>query len=146
MQLCTLISALAFYGPIGATGAAPPTPRTASSPGAAPGANEVDALVGSARCRVDGDCATIALPDQACGGPSGWLAFSVGSTDRHALQQALHRAPASHAAAAGQAISTCAVNRDPGAICAAVASAPNLHARRCRLRASQGAQPMLPLH
>ena len=145
VRLCTLIGALGLCGVAKATGAGHATPRASSSASPSPDVSEVAALVGSARCRADSDCATIALPDQACGGPSGWLAFSVGGTDRQALQRALRRAAASQAATAGQAVSTCAVIPDPGAICAAAAAAPNSDARRCLLRAPQGAQPSLPL-
>jgi len=128
-----------------ATGASPTAPPLAATPPqAAPAAHEVAALVGAARCRVDSDCATIALPDQACGGPAGWLPFAVGSTDRKALRRALDRAAAAPAAAAGRAVSTCAVVPDPGAVCAAAPPAGGQALRSCRLRSVRNDTPGLP--
>lgn len=100
--------------------------------------------MGAARCRVDSDCATIALPDQACGGPAGWLPFAIGSTDRQTLRRALDRAATASTAAAGRAVSTCAVVPDPGAVCAAAEPADGKALRSCRLRSVRNDTPGLP--
>lgn len=89
----------------------------------------IDGLVGTAACGRDSDCATLPLPDQACGGPQGWIAFAPAHTDRAALARALAELPGP----APGAVSTCEWRPDPGAVCrAAVAASPG----RCQLRAA----------
>jgi hypothetical protein len=87
----------------------------------------IDGLIGPAACRRDSDCATLPLPDQACGGPQGWIAFAPAHTERAALSRALAELPA----AAPGAVSTCEWRPDPGAQCRpAAAATPG----RCQLR------------
>lgn len=101
----------------------------------------VAALVGDAACRSDADCATLPLAEQGCGGPQGWLAYSVRRTDRAALALALGRTATTGPAAGA---STCGIVPDPGAYCATskpareapLATALGGH---CRLRPADGA-------
>jgi len=77
--LTLTFSAGVFANPQASTGL--PQPR-----GSAEAAwRVVERLVGAAACRQDGDCATLPLPDQACGGPRGWIAFAPAQTDPAAL-------------------------------------------------------------
>jgi len=102
----------------------------------------VAALVGDAACRSDADCATLPLAAQGCGGPQGWLAYSVRRTDRSALALALGRTATTPGPAAGA--STCGIVPNPGAFCspskpareAPLATALGGH---CRLRPADGA-------
>jgi hypothetical protein len=113
-----------------ASGVAAAPPRPAPPDGAAAAAwQRVEGLVGSAACRRDSDCATLPLPDQACGGPQGWIAFAPAHTDRAALARALAQLPGP----APGAVSTCEWRPDPGAVCRpAAAASPG----RCQLRAA----------
>jgi len=102
----------------------------------------VAALVGDAACRSDADCATLPLAEQGCGGPQGWLAYSVRRTDRAALALALGRTATTTGPAAGA--STCRIVPNPGASCAtssAAREAPLAAALggQCRLRPADGA-------
>lgn len=92
----------------------------------------VDQLIGAAMCTTDGDCATLPLPDQACGGPSGWVAYSTRQTSMEALRQALTRWGAAGARQGGAAASTCEMRPDPGARCVIGADGSG----RCRLSAA----------
>lgn len=95
--------------------------------------NRIDRLIGTARCRRDSDCATLPLPDQACGGPRGWIAFAPAQTDRGALERALSGLPSDPPGA----VSTCLWLPDPGARCRA-SPVPG-QVGRCELRRA-GAQ------
>jgi len=104
----------------------------------------LQAAIGQARCQRDDQCRTVAIGTMACGGPEGYLAWSVvdGRTAevqtlaaQHAqLRQAWHQ----HTGIA----SVCAVRTNPGAYCqaAAVTEAPSRApaARRCALKAPAG--------
>jgi hypothetical protein len=87
----------------------------------------IEGLVGPAACRRDSDCATLPLPDQACGGPQGWIAFAPARTDRAALARALAELPGP----APGAVSTCEWRPDPGAYCRPATAASQ---GRCQLR------------
>jgi hypothetical protein len=95
--------------------------------GQAATASSVQDLIGDAACRADSDCRTVALPNQACGGPQGWLAFSTLRTTGAAIQAALLRL---QSRVPGE-VSTCAVMPDPGAACVRRSSAA---LGQCRLR------------
>lgn len=123
------LAALALLG-LGGTAAAHPQRAAASQ--------AVNALVGDAVCSSDSDCRTIATPDQACGAPQGWLAFSIRRTDPVALQQALQRL----AAYPASSVSTCGVIPDPGATCVPVPTSSAPEARQCRLRSRASGGPL----
>jgi hypothetical protein len=102
---------------------------------------EVRAVVGEARCSHDGECRTVAYGSRACGGPAGFIAWSVRGTDRGALEAALRRADAAGAGALADRYSTCEVLADPGATCRKDAGTEQ---GRCVLGAARRGQPALP--
>ncbi len=104
-----------------------PAPAPADAAQAA--RKEIDQRIGSAACRRDSDCATLPLPEQACGGPRGWIAYAPAQTDRAGLARAIAALPAD----APGAISTCEFRPDPGAVCRRPAASPAFG--RCELRA-----------
>jgi hypothetical protein len=107
------------------------------SSGASP---SVAALLGDLACTGNSDCQTVPLADQACGGPRGWLAYSVRRTNKAALQRAVRQE--AQAQPRNDRVSTCAVMADPGAICVpAAASAPGSPGQ-CRLAPTQGLMPL----
>jgi hypothetical protein len=94
----------------------------------------VDRLIGAAACRRDGECATLPLPDQACGGPRGWIAFAPSQTDPAALARALAALPADPPGT----MSTCLWRPDPGAVCRGASDSRN---GRCVLREAAPGSP-----
>ena len=117
------------------TAAASPAERAAAQ-------REVAALVGDAACRQDSDCMTLALPDQACGGPQGWLAYSTRRTDPVALQRALQREHAFASRAGGAAVSTCGIVADPGSMCVPASGTSPAQPRSCVLRPRGAGAPL----
>ncbi|HEY8876461.1 MAG TPA: hypothetical protein VIN03_02785 [Roseateles sp.] len=94
-------------------------------------ARELRTLIGPASCTADSQCRTVAVGAKACGGPSGYWAWSTDSTDAARLAELARRqsdAQRLELQAEGR-ISNCAVAVDPGAACIA---------SRCQLL---GAQP-----
>lgn len=94
----------------------PPLGAIAQPPAADPGVaarERIDRLIGPAACRRDSDCSTLPLPDQACGGPRGWIAFAPAHTDAAALARALAALPPDPPGT----LSTCQWRPDPGAVC-----------------------------
>lgn len=82
-------------------------------------ADDVVALIATPNCRVDADCATIAVGAKACGGPEAWLAWSRRVTDETTLRAVAARdaeAVRARLRAAG-AVSDCRYVGDPGAMC-----------------------------
>jgi hypothetical protein len=109
-----------------------------ASGAASGGTTSVAALLGDLACQRDSDCQTVPLADQACGGPSGWLAYSVRRTNKAELQRAVQRQAL--AQQRNDRVSTCAVMADPGAVCMrAAASAP---AGQCKLAPTLGLMPL----
>lgn len=47
----------------------------------------IDALIGSARCRDDGQCRIVGIGANPCGGPERYLAWSIVVTDADALRR-----------------------------------------------------------
>ncbi len=95
---------------------------------------EVRKAIGPARCTTDADCRTSAIGSLACGGPAGWVAWSMLDADQAALREAIRRHDAIQAQPqhrSGEA-SICRVVEDPGAACFAE---PSWEHGRCRLRA-----------
>ena len=88
---------------------------------------------GDAACSSDSQCRTIGVGSKACGGPSGYLAWSSAQDDGASLAAAVqHHATLARAAhkATGR-VSNCAVEPDPGAVCKAGAD----NKKRCELQA-----------
>ena len=50
-------------------------------------ANEVQILIGEAKCTDNNQCSAIAMGNKACGGPSFYLPYSTLNTDTNALEQ-----------------------------------------------------------
>lgn len=118
-------------------------PEATANPSAgAEAQRDIAALVGDAACTQDSDCQTQALPDQACGGPQGWLAYSTRRTDKAALQQALQRWAATGPGSAGAAVSTCGIVADPGAVCARLPDPAASTQRSCQLRPRGASHPL----
>ncbi len=115
-----------------ATASAPVTPRSSDLKAEDELRASIDADIGEPRCTDDGQCRTLAVGENACGGPLVWLAYSTVGARGDAL-----RASASKLAAlqrrryelTGQS-STCQYTPDPGALC---------KAQRCVLRPPGGA-------
>ena len=105
-----------FSGAAFASCAQTPAPRLAESVRLA---TELRALVGDARCQTDQQCRSLAVGHKACGGPSGYLAWSVIGTDVDKLTElAARQARAERVEQETIGIlSDCAVVMDPGAFC-----------------------------
>ncbi|MDO9095640.1 MAG: hypothetical protein Q8R98_03565 [Rubrivivax sp.] len=121
---------------VAAASACAPAPLAAGT--AAAGKATSQALVGDAACTQDSECHTLPLPDQACGGPQGWLAYSSRRTQPGPLADALQREAAARPAAA---VSTCGVVPDPGARCVRPASQTPGMPGRCQLAGQNPGAP-----
>jgi hypothetical protein len=76
-------------------------------------------LAGASACTVDIECHSVAVGAKACGGPTGYRAYSsktVSSASVDALAQQ-QRDLAAQAARASHQVSTCYMLADPGAHC-----------------------------
>lgn len=82
---------------------------------------ELRELIGPASCSSDAQCRTVAVGAKACGGPSGYLAWSTQATDARAVASLAERQAAAQRRelAASGLRSNCAVVSDPGAACVA---------------------------
>ncbi|MCE4539128.1 hypothetical protein LXT12_17900 [Pelomonas sp. P7] len=107
------------------------TPPTAAQPESARLAKELQALIGPAACTSDSQCRTQAVGAKACGGPAGYVAWSVQGTDARALAELAARQSAAQRREleASGLRSNCAVATDPGAACVA---------GRCQLAGAAG--------
>lgn len=78
-------------------------------------------LAGAATCSVDTDCHSVAVGAKACGGPTGYRAFSGKNVDPASVMAlAQHeRDLAAAAARESHEVSTCFMLADPGAHCQA---------------------------
>jgi hypothetical protein len=77
------------------------------------------ALAGASVCTVDTECHAVAVGAKACGGPTGYRAYSsktVSQADMEALAQH-ERDIAAQAARESHEVSTCFMLADPGARC-----------------------------
>jgi hypothetical protein len=126
--LCASIVAAAAAAALASPAAAPADPLAGAR-----------AVIGEARCSGDHECRTIAYGSRPCGGPAGFLAWSVRGTDRSALESALRSA--SGAGAPGDRFSTCELLADPGATCR---KEPGAELGRCVLGPLRRGQPSLP--
>lgn len=81
----------------------------------------IQAEVGQAACTSTTDCRTLPIGSKACGGPAGWMAWSVTASRGDTLQAwALELAQRQRQAdVADGRMSTCSVVPDPGAHCEA---------------------------
>lgn len=79
----------------------------------------IDALIGNAPCRADSECRVIGVGAQACGGPSGYRAWSAAATDGRRLAAVVERDAEIRRTRMGQdgRNSTCEVKPVPAAIC-----------------------------
>lgn len=82
-------------------------------------ADELAALIGPAACTADPQCRTVAVGAKACGGPSGFLAWSTQNTDPNRVAElAARQSRASRLEIEASGLrSNCAVVPDPGARC-----------------------------
>jgi hypothetical protein len=118
-------AALVASAPAVAAARVPPPPALPST-GTLPAGElaSVDArlestLAGASACTVDTECHAVAIGAMACGGPTGYRAYSdktvsTASVDALAQQQ---RALAAAAARASHQVSPCFMLADPGARC-----------------------------
>jgi hypothetical protein len=117
-------AALAASAPSFSAAHVPPPPTIASGAAAAGDLASVDAkldtmLANASACTVDPECHSVAVGAKACGGPTGYRAYSsktVSSASVDALAQQ-QRDLAAQAARASHQVSTCYMLGDPGAHC-----------------------------
>ena len=99
----------------------------------APLNDQIDAMIGDARCSTDMVCLTIGIGAKACGGPSSYRAWSAEQTDAKALLALVarhHEARLREIARTGEQ-SNCAMVPVPGAFCERL---PSVSTGRCELR------------
>jgi hypothetical protein len=103
-------------------------PAAAPAPASAPAeiestrlGRELRELIGTAPCSADSQCRTVAIGAKACGGPSGYLAWSTQATDARAVAALAERQAAAQRreVASSGLRSNCAIVSDPGATCMA---------------------------
>jgi hypothetical protein len=98
-----------------------PPAGAASEPESARLARELRELIGPAACTADAQCRTVPVGAKACGGPAGYLAWSVEGTEAARLTALAARqaeAQRRELQAEGRR-SNCALVTDPGARCVA---------------------------
>lgn len=100
----------------------PPVAGSAATPTAAAHAealSRVESLIGEPRCDADAQCHTVAVGARACGGPTGYRAWSDRVTDAQALKDASDRERqlAVQAEREARRVSPCLYLADPGAQC-----------------------------
>jgi hypothetical protein len=117
-------AALVASAPSVAATHVPPPPTIASGAAASGDLASVDAklettLANASACTVDTECHSVAVGAKACGGPTGYRAYSsktVSSASVDALAQQ-ERDLAAQAARESHQVSTCYMLGDPGAHC-----------------------------
>jgi hypothetical protein len=121
-------SVLLMLGACTAPAAAPPSPVTSPR-------EEMQRLIGSAACQRDDECRTLGVGALACGGPSGYVAWSARASDGTALQAAaaLDSAERRQQLERSGMMSNCRVLPNPGARCERTGSA---EVGRCVLNSS----------
>ena len=77
------------------------------------------ALANGGSCTESGQCRTLPLGAMACGGPEGYLPYSMSGTDEKALRALAEQYKAERQAASktGGMMSICRHMPDPGAVC-----------------------------
>ena len=80
---------------------------------------EVRTRIGAAACSVDSDCRALPMGARPCGGPSGYLPYSIRGTDEGALSRLSddHRRLSAELAAQRPVVGTCEVLPEPVAYC-----------------------------
>jgi hypothetical protein len=76
-------------------------------------------LKAASRCTSDAECRTVPVGGKACGGPTGYRAYSTKGADPaavEALAQKEHELAMAEARASGR-VSNCMILADPGAAC-----------------------------
>jgi hypothetical protein len=76
-------------------------------------------LKAAARCTGDAECRTVAVGGKACGGPTGYRAYSTKGADPagvEALASRERELALAEARASGR-VSNCMIQADPGAAC-----------------------------
>lgn len=116
-------AALAASAPAVSTAHVPPPPVIASAPATGDLASvraQLDATLGNAAsCSADAECRSVAVGAKACGGPTGYRAYSdktVSSASVDALAQK-ERDLSAQAARESHEVSPCFMLADPGARC-----------------------------
>jgi len=94
---------------------------------------QIDALIGDARCSADADCRVVGVGAKACGGPQSYRAWSAAQTDAQALQRLVDRYAAARAAEMRRqgVRSTCDMAPVPAVLCRPHAAADG--SGRCSL-------------
>lgn len=92
----------------------------------------LQALIGDAACRDDGQCRTLPVGSLACGGPASYLPWSTLRSDEAALKAAAAPLAQRRPGSARGEVSICRVLPDPGARCVRDSAASALGT--CRLR------------
>lgn len=122
------------------------TPASNSEPATTPvrDAASVQTLIGDAACEGDTQCATIGVGAKACGGPEGYVAWSITRTDSHALRTAAKdeadAARRERDKSSQGMVSNCSSLDDPGAFCdlSRAASGRTAPSGTCRTRNARG--------
>ena len=80
---------------------------------------EVRTRIGPAVCSVDSDCRALPMGARPCGGPSGYLPYSIRGTDEGPLTRLSddHRRLSAELNAQRQAVGTCEALAEPVAYC-----------------------------
>lgn len=115
------------------TSCAQTPPAAAPEPESKRLAQELRTLIGPAACTEHAQCRTVPIGAKACGGPSGYLAWSSEGTDAEAVEALAKRqseAQRREVEASGMR-SNCAVVSNPGAQCVA---------KRCQLQTATSAR------
>jgi hypothetical protein len=100
------------------------------------GLSRIERLIGEAACQADDDCRVIGVGAKACGGPDGYRAWSLRTTDARQLEEAVARDAArqrEEQARSGM-LSNCAIAPVPGVSCVRSAGSPG----RCVLQGGGG--------
>jgi hypothetical protein len=124
-----------------AAGPTPSAPRASVAPDPSTEVHaELLRAIGNAACSDDSQCRTLALGAKACGGPEGYLAWSVLSTDARQLEALALRYREARQARNQRLglVSDCAVVLEPPVRCAPVegAARPRNQCRTLRGRGS----------
>lgn len=116
---CTACSSEAQTPPQAVTAVKPVRGAEAAPAGATRA--RIQSLVGTPSCAGDAECRSIPLGAKACGGPEGYLAWSVKATKESELAALAERYKAERQAEnqASGMMSDCRFMPDPGAVCRA---------------------------
>ncbi|MED5619340.1 hypothetical protein [Ideonella sp. BN130291] len=124
---CTATTASTAAGDASQPAASSPAGNTAAGTSAAALLTQLQQAVGTAACKEDAECRTLPVGAKACGGPSGYIAWSATQSDGALLERLARehaKAESARNARSGM-VSNCMMESDPGARCVA---------QRCVLR------------